>query len=90
MVEMPEPAAAQEDGWTDLRPILDRELSRLPDKYRAVIVLCDLEGKTRKEVAGQIGLAEGTVASRLARATSGSGPRVAARPERADLHRMVG
>jgi uncharacterized protein (TIGR03067 family) len=56
------------EGMADLRPILDRELSRLPDKYRAVIVLCDLEGKTRKEVAGQIGLAEGIVASRLARA----------------------
>ena len=31
------------------------ELDRLPDKYRAVLVLCDLEGKTRKEVAQQLG-----------------------------------
>src|SRR5262249_53163007 len=52
----------------DVQPLLDQELSRLPDKYRGVIVLCDLEGKTRKEVAGQLGCAEGTVASRLARA----------------------
>src|SRR5262249_12586006 len=36
------------DAWADLRPVLDQELDRLPDKYRAVIVLCDLEGKTRK------------------------------------------
>jgi RNA polymerase sigma factor (sigma-70 family) len=68
VTEMPEPAAVEPDLWTDLQPILDQELSRLPDKHRAVIVLCDLEGKTRKEAARQLRLAEGTVASRLARA----------------------
>ena len=65
---MPEPAAVEQDLWNDLRPLLDQELSRLPDTYRAVIVLCDLEGKTRKEAARQLGLPEGTVGSRLARA----------------------
>jgi hypothetical protein len=53
---------------TDGRYSLDEELSRLPDRYRAVIVLCDLEGLSRKEVARQLGCPEGTVASRLARA----------------------
>jgi hypothetical protein len=48
--------------------VLDEELSHLPDKYRGVIVLCDLEGKTRKEAARQLGIPEGSVASRLARA----------------------
>src|SRR5262249_12112875 len=45
---MPEPAATEHDLWHDLRPLLDQELSRLPDRYRVAIVLCDLEGKTRK------------------------------------------
>jgi hypothetical protein len=43
-------------------------LSRLPDIFRVVLVLCDLEGKTRKEAARHLGLPEGTVGSRLARA----------------------
>jgi RNA polymerase sigma factor (sigma-70 family) len=65
---MPEPAVTDSDLWSDLLPILDQELSRLPDKYRAVVVLCDLEGKGRKEAARQLGCPEGTVAGRLARA----------------------
>jgi RNA polymerase sigma factor (sigma-70 family) len=65
---MPEPAESPRDLWDDLRPLLDQELSRLPDKYLAVVVLCDLGGKTRKEAARQLHLPEGTVASRLATA----------------------
>jgi RNA polymerase sigma factor (sigma-70 family) len=67
MITMPEPAQQQE-LWDDLQPLLDHELSGLPDKYREVIVVCDLEGKTRKEAARQFKLPEGTVASRLATA----------------------
>src|SRR5262249_51222869 len=66
--QLPEPEGAQPGQPGDLQPLLDRELSRLPDRYRVALVLCDLEGKTRPEVARQLGLPEGTVASRLARA----------------------
>ena len=55
------------DRLADVWPVLDQELERLPDKYRAVVLLCDLEGKTRHQAALHFGWAEGTVASRLAR-----------------------
>jgi RNA polymerase sigma factor (sigma-70 family) len=68
VTEMPEPAVAEQDIGRDWQPLLDEELSRLPDKYRAVIVLCDLEGKTRREAATQLRVPEGTIASRVATA----------------------
>ena len=67
VTQMPEPAATEPDLWHDLQPLLDQELSRLPDKYRVAIVLCDLEGKTRKEAARQLGVPDGTLAARVAR-----------------------
>jgi RNA polymerase sigma-70 factor (ECF subfamily) len=52
----------------DLDPLLDREVNRLPAKYRVPLVCCDLEGRSRKQAARQLGLPEGTLSSRLARA----------------------
>jgi RNA polymerase sigma factor (sigma-70 family) len=66
--DMPEPAVTEQELWRDVKPLLDEELRHLPDKYRVVIVLCDLRGQTRKEAARQLGCPEGTVAGRLARA----------------------
>src|SRR5439155_26528804 len=50
VVNMPEPTVAEVRD-TDLQAVLDEELGRLPDHYRGVVVLCDLEGMTRRETA---------------------------------------
>jgi RNA polymerase sigma factor (sigma-70 family) len=66
--DLPEPAAPAPDAvlWRDLRPVLDEEVDRLPQKYRLPVVLCYLSGLTTDEAARQLGVPRGTVLSRLA------------------------
>jgi serpin B len=52
----------------ELRAVLDEELQKLPDKYRAPLVLCYLEGKTHQEAAGELGWPRGSLAKRVVRA----------------------
>jgi hypothetical protein len=66
---MPEPPASPPDElWSDLRPVIDEELARLPERLRLPVVLCDLEGRPQRQVAGHLGLALQTLSSRLASA----------------------
>jgi RNA polymerase sigma factor (sigma-70 family) len=64
--QAPARAAATDEG-RDAHEALDQELSALPGPYRAAVVQCDLEGRTLREAARQLGCPLGTVASRLAR-----------------------
>jgi RNA polymerase sigma factor (sigma-70 family) len=63
-VTMPEPPPPE---WEteELKAIIDAELANLPDKYRAVIVLCLIEGRTNADAATSLGVPVGTVDSRL-------------------------
>jgi RNA polymerase sigma factor (sigma-70 family) len=53
---------------TDLHRVLNDELLSLPEKYRAPVVLCDLEGRTHQEAAEELGWPSGSISRRLVRA----------------------
>jgi RNA polymerase sigma factor (sigma-70 family) len=59
------PAAGGSPEDADLRRVIDEELAALPEKYRACVVLCDLEGLSRKDAAVHLRIPEGTLSSRL-------------------------
>jgi RNA polymerase sigma factor (sigma-70 family) len=62
---MSEARAPAEVRDHDLLLLLDRELDRLPARYRDAVVLCELQGKTREGAARQLGVPVGTLSGRL-------------------------
>jgi RNA polymerase sigma factor (sigma-70 family) len=52
----------------DLSPIVHEEIDRLPEAQRLPVVLCDLEGLTYEQAAGQLGWTVPALRCRLARA----------------------
>jgi RNA polymerase sigma factor (sigma-70 family) len=61
------PLEADAADHQELLNLLDLELAGLPEKYRAALIYCDLEGKPRKEAARLLDCPEGTLATRLKR-----------------------
>jgi RNA polymerase sigma factor (sigma-70 family) len=62
------PPEGDEADRLEFGPMVQEEVRRLPEKYRAVVVLCYWEGLTQEQAAAQLGSPLGTVRSRLARA----------------------
>jgi RNA polymerase sigma factor (sigma-70 family) len=65
--------------WGELRGILHEEVSRLPPKWRAAVVLCYWQGRTHEEAAQQLGCARATVKDRLEQARARLRSRLARR-----------
>ena len=65
--DMPEPNLPPDLGGEELRPVLDEELSRLAEKYRAPLVLHYFEGKTLEQAAHELGWPVGSMSRRLHR-----------------------
>jgi RNA polymerase sigma factor (sigma-70 family) len=66
--EAVERALAAPHRETELADVIDRELNRLPEKYRVPIVLCHLDGLSHEEIAKRLGCPTGTISVRLMRA----------------------
>jgi RNA polymerase sigma factor (sigma-70 family) len=65
-----EPAVREHPEVTDplALAVLDEEIASLPDGLRSAVVLCELQGISRREAAFRLRIAEGTISSRLAAA----------------------
>jgi RNA polymerase sigma factor (sigma-70 family) len=67
-VAVPDPTPDAAAQAAELRAALDAEIAALPDKLRAVVVLCLLEGRTNADAAARLGVPKGTIDSRLSAA----------------------
>jgi RNA polymerase sigma factor (sigma-70 family) len=73
------PARFASSPEPDLPAVIDDALASIPHSYRAAVVLCHLEGRTRAEAAKELGWSEGTLSGRLHRALKLLGERLTAK-----------
>ncbi len=64
----PGPGPADAAACREICALLDEEISRLPERYRAPLVLCGLEGKTYAQAARELGWPKSSLAHRLKQA----------------------
>jgi polysaccharide biosynthesis/export protein len=68
VVQAVDSSGAGEPDRAEFGTVIQEEVRRLPENYRAVVALCYWEGLTQEQAATQLGCPLGTVRSRLARA----------------------
>lgn len=66
--EVPDLALATRTTDPDIKTRLKEAIDGLPELYRTVFLMHDLEGYSHKEIAGALEVAEGTSKARLSRA----------------------
>lgn len=65
--EQDEPAERQE--WAVQKDVIHDAIKKLPQRRREVFELCKIEGKTYTEVAGMLGISQGTINDHIVKAT---------------------
>ena len=68
LIPSPHPLPDEETLRGEMKDVIERAISSLPEKYRAVVIMHHIEGLGLKEIAKSLDVAQGTVMSRLARA----------------------
>jgi RNA polymerase sigma factor (sigma-70 family) len=63
----------------ELRDLIHQEINRLPERYRVVVVLCDLQSESYETAAARLCVPVGTIRSRLSRAREQLRGRIARR-----------
>jgi RNA polymerase sigma-70 factor (ECF subfamily) len=68
LVESSTPDPEQQASQSELRDVMEREVAALPDAFRIVVVMRDVEGLSTSETAACLGISEDLVKQRLHRA----------------------